>query len=307
MAASSFLNTTHELRCALRETRSSDDLTLLPLLLAASGNRPGTFVEIGANIGTTGSQTWLLEKCFGWSGVLIEADPIMFAQLERAPRSHLTRKVHSAVCDEGVKKIQILGDRRCKGTAAVCRPRIPCQPLPALMAAAGYPRANYLSLDVEGHEELVLRTVVSDQSRPEDFPFDVVLVEIDTTNDAKNERVRSLLRRVGLRQLPHEYYPGSYNDLFARPHLGDPRPPLTPNVTREAYHAMPWLKPLLRAWPHSAEAALIMNRTTTTLLAKRLMVGLPQAYRALKAKHSDGHHQHHHHDIDKETRLQMMT
>ena len=47
-----------------------EDMNLLPLVrwAAGEGSRPGTFVELGANDGFTGSITWLLEKCFGWNG-----------------------------------------------------------------------------------------------------------------------------------------------------------------------------------------------------------------------------------------------
>lgn len=36
---------------------------------------PGYFLEIGANDGFTLSNTHYLEKCFGWSGLLVEANP----------------------------------------------------------------------------------------------------------------------------------------------------------------------------------------------------------------------------------------
>ena len=55
-------------RCVLANTRSQwgEDLSLLPTLLAATGGAPGTFVELGAFDGIGGSNTLLLERCFGW-------------------------------------------------------------------------------------------------------------------------------------------------------------------------------------------------------------------------------------------------
>lgn len=62
------------LNCVLKNQRSPEDVELLPLLRAASDmyGRP-SFVELGAYDGEEGSQSWLLEKCFGWHGLLIEA------------------------------------------------------------------------------------------------------------------------------------------------------------------------------------------------------------------------------------------
>ena len=41
----------------------------------------------------------MLERCFGWRGVLIEASPRNFQRLEKAGRTK-SKLVHSAVCKE---------------------------------------------------------------------------------------------------------------------------------------------------------------------------------------------------------------
>lgn len=62
-----------------------EDLHLLPLLLAAAVKRSeaetGFFMEIGANDGITGSQTLLIEHCYGWRGLLAEGQPANFRKL----------------------------------------------------------------------------------------------------------------------------------------------------------------------------------------------------------------------------------
>ena len=67
------------------------------------------------------------------------------------------------------------------------------------MADHGFPRVNFLSLDVEGSEERVMQTVVHTIGKsPEDFPFDVVLVEADRhgapERPAEGEDLRRILR-----------------------------------------------------------------------------------------------------------------
>ena len=84
-------------RCAVLHSRSWEDLIVLPLLLAAAGpGGRGTFVELGGFTGEEGSQTWLLEKCFGWTGTLIEASPVNFAAMQRAGRN--AQMVYGGVC-----------------------------------------------------------------------------------------------------------------------------------------------------------------------------------------------------------------
>ena len=62
-----------------RGEEKSEDLILLPTLLAlihGSAERGGSFAELGAFDGVSYSNTFMLEKCFGWRGVLIEANPV---------------------------------------------------------------------------------------------------------------------------------------------------------------------------------------------------------------------------------------
>lgn len=46
-------------------------------------SRTGFFVELGANDGYAQSNTWFLEKEFGWGGVLIEPSPAEFIRLRQ--------------------------------------------------------------------------------------------------------------------------------------------------------------------------------------------------------------------------------
>ena len=78
-----------QVQCVLRllqgkpeaHSQFAEDLLLLPTLLRLVCGRPGTFVEAGAFNGYTYSNTAVLETCFGWSGLLVEANPANFRAL----------------------------------------------------------------------------------------------------------------------------------------------------------------------------------------------------------------------------------
>ena len=76
------------LSCALQESHSMHfaDVALLPFLLRAANSSTGRFVEIGALDGVRLSNTLMLERCFGWTGLLIEGSPVNFAELRRNRR-----------------------------------------------------------------------------------------------------------------------------------------------------------------------------------------------------------------------------
>lgn len=210
--------------CAVQHSRSQlgEDLLLLPTLLLLAGGKPGTFVELGAFDGVTFSNTYMLERCFGWTGLLIEASPPNFAKLNVSGRG--AHKLHAAVCGSGgadfvpitldggetAGEITTLTKRR----QAVRRKRVAhvrCAPLPTLMAGVGLPRATFLSLDVEGGELKVLSN-----ARPADF--ELVMVETvsgDAARARSNAAVRALLAAAGLRTWPTLRVSGS--DVFGSP------------------------------------------------------------------------------------------
>ena len=116
---------------------------------------PGTFVELGALDGVTGSNTILLERCFGWNGLLIEANPGNYDRLIRGSQRAAT-KTHAAVCDSKTGTVRITmqpgpvagqvdvaGASRARNRTGYHIDRVvsvPCRPLPTLMREAMVPR-----------------------------------------------------------------------------------------------------------------------------------------------------------------------
>lgn len=213
-AAAARAPTQADARCTVanRHSQFGEDVTLLPTLLATTSGHIGTFVEIGANDGITGSNSLLLERCWRWRGLLIEANTKNFAKLRSSKR--VAHMAHSGVCaaspDGSPRHIEVAGDGVYSGVAAGSATvqsylrrharhsvsRVPCRPMGALLEDAGFGNRtiDFLSLDVEGAEDAVLATI--DPAR-----FRVVVVELDGMDRAKDDRVVERLTRAGLRQV----------------------------------------------------------------------------------------------------------
>lgn len=163
---------------------------------------------MGAFDGVTNSNTWMIEKCLGWRGLLIEASPKSFMKLRQSGRT--ATKVHSAVCedtgsivlnDRGTENSgdlkTITTTRRKTALRTNATVNVPCKPLSTIMAQSGFPKVDFFSLDVEGSELNVLRNVNASS-------FSVVLLE-SVTPEAKQGR--KLLHDAGLYRASRALYP----------------------------------------------------------------------------------------------------
>jgi len=143
------------------------------------GKRGGTFVDVGGYDGVSGSNTFFLEVFRGWTGILIE--PVE-AQLNaaRVIRRCDCRRLAIAPADGEAEFIEIShGYTQMSGLASTYDPalldtvradprhretavRVPTRTLSGVLADAGLPDPDFVSLDVEGAELAIL----------EEFPFD---------------------------------------------------------------------------------------------------------------------------------------
>ncbi|SLN29523.1 hypothetical protein PSA7680_01383 [Pseudoruegeria aquimaris] len=142
------------------------------------GKRGGTFVEIGAYDGVTGSNALFFETHRAWSGLLVEADPALCAEARRNRRPPC---LHTAIAaepgeveflsvSEGYRQMGgILGSMGETERAAIeADPRsktetirVPARTLASVLREHGMFAVDYLSMDIEGAELGVL----------EGFPF----------------------------------------------------------------------------------------------------------------------------------------
>ena len=114
--------------------------------------RSGTYLEIGAYNGVWMSNTLLFEETYGWTGLLVEANPRLFDECVRHRRK--ATRVKAAVCRGGGPVLFGRARGQAPGSGRVFAPQSPagligmtratCVPFEDVTAAAGIER--YLSL-----------------------------------------------------------------------------------------------------------------------------------------------------------------
>jgi FkbM family methyltransferase len=171
------------------------------VLTRLNHRRGGYFVEVGGGDGRTHSNTYVLERDYGWTGVVVEANPYYIPALRRHRTCHCIQCcvdshvgevdffrfgfvggiVASDTDNSPQKRDEVLDRHRGELT------RMQAIPLNEVLVSVGAPAViDYLSLDVEGAEYRVLKGI--DFCR---FRFDLVTVERPTAE------VHRLLRNAG--------------------------------------------------------------------------------------------------------------
>ena len=139
----------------------------------------GFFVECGAYDGETRSNTLVLERFRGWKGLLVEADPLNFSKmLQKNRRAYLTPTclgivpyptVSNFLMARNVGRLHEPNDTDThlpnsldvahSGTHVF----VQCIPFIHLMNALNVTTVDYFSLDIEGNELKVLKTIPFDE------------------------------------------------------------------------------------------------------------------------------------------------
>ena len=194
--------------------------------------RGGYFVELGAYDGIDQSNTYVLQRRFGWTGLLIEPSPVRFEQcvenrsFGQAPAMRCAACVPADYRGECVLMVeagpmtvgmnldvptavaQRHGDT---GAGLLARPRpaftfaAPARTLTSLLQEVDAPASiDLLSLDVEGNEAAVLRGL--DLSR---YSFRWILVEV-----RPDSAIENLLGERGYEVAAELTHNSSYRDLL---------------------------------------------------------------------------------------------
>ena len=181
------------------------------VLIASRFQRTGTFIEIGGGDGILFSNTYLLEKQLGWSGVIVEPAKIWQENLKRNRNCQLELR-----CCSGVSGLQIefletpspmlstIQEYRYKDSHAKERKTGKTYQVESVtlneIFIQHFPsgHVNYISIDTEGSEEDILQNFDFDR-----FSFDFATIE-NAFDAQKSERITELLRSKGYRRVLEE-------------------------------------------------------------------------------------------------------
>lgn len=174
--------------------------------------RNGIFVDIGAHDGVTFSNTYFFEKTMGWTGICIEPIPEVFECLKNA---------RDALCIQGcisshqgtVPFLRIKGDSEMLsgilnnydpehlnrvqkeleaygGSAEIIT--VLCYDLTTLLLSQGLSHIDYMSIDTEGGELEILKSL----------DFQSIEVEvIDVENNLGTDRFKDFLEPLGYKRV----------------------------------------------------------------------------------------------------------
>ena len=171
------------------------------------GRTGGIFLEIGGLDGLKFSNSWYFEQSLCWRGILIEGLPSSFEKM-KANRP-LAVNIGQAVCAQAGVVSYVMGNN--SATAGLethmdedfkqmwhkssNKVNVCCNPMNDILQPIMVPYLNLLSIDVEGAEEIILKTMDW-----ENLPVEVVVVETDERfmQEDKVDRITSFLQSKGL-------------------------------------------------------------------------------------------------------------
>uniref|UniRef100_A0A8D8YZ02 Protein Star n=1 Tax=Cacopsylla melanoneura TaxID=428564 RepID=A0A8D8YZ02_9HEMI len=179
-----------------------------------ANKRDGTFVECGAVDGVFLSNSLYLERALNWRGLLIEADRTNFGHLRTKNRKAFSSNTCLSTSDQatvnlfnsvnqtseqhwwvkGIGKLDDVGDGGLisKGT----KTKVQCFPFYSFMLALDMNTVDYFSLDVEGAELNILRTIPFDK-------IEIKVMSVEWLHDTQKEsELHEFLESKGY----HEYH-----------------------------------------------------------------------------------------------------
>jgi len=181
----------------------------------------GFFVEAGADDFVHGSNSLMFERGHGWSGLLVEPHPLIFAQGLQVQRKAWS--VATCLAIDTKPHLAKFASEASPGAMAGLVPQgspvngtieLQCLPMASLLLALDNPTVNYLSLDLEGAELEVIKTI----------PFNQLNIEVLSVEFNLLGRVFPGSRALLHSHLHHAGYSyigtlGEKDDLFAQTEL----------------------------------------------------------------------------------------
>jgi len=180
----------------------------------------GYFVEFGACDGITLSNTYLLEKAFGWSGIVAEPNPAYHRSLFNNRACHVsTLCVHThtgqilsflatATGELGCAEYVVNDDHHAAKRQQHTRINVNTISLFDLLHTYNAPPViDYLSVDTEGSESDILAAFDFDA-------YDIKLITVEHNHvDAKRQKIYTVLTQNGYQRWPQNT---SFDDWYVR-------------------------------------------------------------------------------------------
>jgi len=139
----------------------------------------GKFIECGAYDGEAASNTVWLERKKGWTGLLVEPDPNYYTQIIGKLRN--TYSINACLSPQPYFTEMAFKDSENQGNGGQVgqldkngKRMMPCFPVETLLLALNWTTIDFFSLDVEGFELPVLRTIPFDKIKIRTFAIEFI-------------------------------------------------------------------------------------------------------------------------------------
>jgi hypothetical protein len=189
----------------------------------------GTYLELGAFNGERESNTRFFDECLGWEGLLVEPNPKMKDELIKsrpqahrmffAPSCQSTNETVSFISSEYTSSRQKHEGESVETNNGVTK--LPCGPFSPVLETVMNSHIRFVSLDVEGAEAMVVRTI-----NWTNFRVDVMIVEsvnaLCKTECEHRTEVRAIMKEAGYLLFTQGV---SRSDLFVHPSVVERPPP----------------------------------------------------------------------------------
>jgi len=170
--------------------------------------RNGFFIECGAADGITGSTTLLFESMYNWTGLLVEANPNSFQQVTQAHRNAYS----ISVCLNDKKQTDQLTFKLNKQSGGLKRhmskqrmkfidkwfsessdeATVQCLPIYSILLALGIKHVDYFSLDVEGPELDIAKTLPLDEISVDFFSLEYRIYDGSGLDAGSAKKLKSI-------------------------------------------------------------------------------------------------------------------
>lgn len=182
----------------------------------------GVYIECGANDGVTQSNTLILEKEMGWSGILVDPSVTSYNECIKN-RSNKNTIINCALVSYEYKNDTIFGDFDGHLMSSINGQRrdnknfneVSAKKLSDIIDEYVYDKIDFFSLDVEGYELEVLKGIDFTRHRPT-----YILIEV-YTKDLKN--IFNFMEKQGydmienlsnFNNIDFPYWDGTHNDYL---------------------------------------------------------------------------------------------